>query len=774
MILNQGELRKAIYANSYDLSDEELFLSPSMNNYVRTIIESVTGRYKDKVSFSPCWKDDEMTACTNGYTIFANANNSFAKGKNRVERFSIYVAMLLHECGHILYTDFALCNDINKRYKEKKELYPEPECSEFVHLSSALQTELGPTLLNLRDMLDNCLEDGYVDKRVMSAVPGIGKNLKKLSECHCAGMKSFKEMKQEKADDTSIYMNMVLHYAKAGYLKADSDDTNDPVVESVLNVCDDIDKYRDEYDPYKRAKITNKILSCMYVAIKDMLEKQQNKQQENSQNQNNQEGGQQSADQSSSGHGSDGQSQQNNQNQSNDKEKSSNDGKETQNQKPSNESQDGQNNTSNTDAGASSSVSDGPMSPNSLGSAIQSALSGMNNIHNHNKDTHANTQSPLDNQKVNKNPGNDSNDRFDSAKQDSSSILSESALEQAMEKIAHEIAAEKVEKEQEKDINNSLHDDLSQIKEEAKKESDALKKQLSSSGKLSKEEERQIRQRLEATQLTMNTSLSVKRSEKLNKSEKERYEVCLKPYIKRLVRDIKREFDDRQRGGCERGLYSGTKFVPSRLSTPDKKLFARNIMPEDLPDMGVCVMLDTSGSTRGKRIEAEKKTAYMIYSFCKELNIPCAVYGFSTSCNHTTVTSYAEFYSLDNKDMERICAIQSSGCNRDGMALRYCTKRLLNMPCDEKILIVLSDGKPNDSGYGAKEGKLDIQDVLKKYSGKKITYITAAIGDDKELIQNIYCEGLSFKTAASFLDITNLEELPKLLVKILKKKLKAA
>ena len=113
--------------------------------------------------------------------------------------------------------------------------------------------------------------------------------------------------------------------------------------------------------------------------------------------------------------------------------------------------------------------------------------------------------------------------------------------------------------------------------------------------------------------------------------------------------------------------------------------------------------------------------------------------------------------------------IRAKENNRDGYALRYCAEMLSKRQEDIKLLFCVSDGVPEASGYGFANGKSDIQNVLREYAKKHILFITAGIGSDVGRIKNIYTDGLSEKNAAKFLNIEDLDTLPKSFIKIIKK-----
>ena len=114
-------------------------------------------------------------------------------------------------------------------------------------------------------------------------------------------------------------------------------------------------------------------------------------------------------------------------------------------------------------------------------------------------------------------------------------------------------------------------------------------------------------------------------------------------------------------------------------------------------------------------------------------------------------------FETDEKDRFRIAGMQPYGSNRDGTALWYAGSRLLERPEKQKLLFVISDGAPNANQYGGTGAKRDLQKIRKKLLQQGVFFQAAAIGSDKEAIQEIYEE--------SFLDITDLEQLPALLTK---------
>ena len=104
--------------------------------------------------------------------------------------------------------------------------------------------------------------------------------------------------------------------------------------------------------------------------------------------------------------------------------------------------------------------------------------------------------------------------------------------------------------------------------------------------------------------------------------------------------------------------------------------------------------------------------------------------------------------------------IHDGGSNRDGGAVRFVAEKLYRRSEDCKLFIVVSDGQPADGGYYGTAAELDLKGIRKEYTNKGITFLAAAIGDDKPAIKRCYGE-------SSFLDITDLKAFPVTIAKII-------
>ncbi len=155
--------------------------------------------------------------------------------------------------------------------------------------------------------------------------------------------------------------------------------------------------------------------------------------------------------------------------------------------------------------------------------------------------------------------------------------------------------------------------------------------------------------------------------------------------------------------------YSDTKIgieASENLFTKSRKI-DRNI--------AVMFMIDMSGSTAGWINEMEREALVLL---CESLNIlgdRYAIYGFSgvthERCELYKIKEFEEDYNDDVK--ARISGIEPQDYTRMGAAIRHLSKRLHQVEARTKLLITLSDGRPDDQdGYRGPYGIEDTRRAL--------------------------------------------------------------
>lgn len=124
-------------------------------------------------------------------------------------------------------------------------------------------------------------------------------------------------------------------------------------------------------------------------------------------------------------------------------------------------------------------------------------------------------------------------------------------------------------------------------------------------------------------------------------------------------------------------------------------------------DLAVQILLDISGSTgsmlpdSAKVLDVEKQAAIIFGEGLAALGDRFAVSGFSSNGReHCHYVAYKEFgESWSGAIRARILAATPSGSTRMGPALRHSGYRLSQQPCRQRLILLITDGKPMDSEY---------------------------------------------------------------------------
>ena len=128
-------------------------------------------------------------------------------------------------------------------------------------------------------------------------------------------------------------------------------------------------------------------------------------------------------------------------------------------------------------------------------------------------------------------------------------------------------------------------------------------------------------------------------------------------------------------------------------------------------NVAVIFMVDMSGSTRGWINEAERESLILLAEVLEILGDRYAIYGFSgmtrKRCELYKIKTFDEDY--DDEIKARISNIQPQDYTRMGVFIRHATHIFGNIEASTKLLITLSDGKPDD--YDTYRGEYGVEDT---------------------------------------------------------------
>ena len=186
------------------------------------------------------------------------------------------------------------------------------------------------------------------------------------------------------------------------------------------------------------------------------------------------------------------------------------------------------------------------------------------------------------------------------------------------------------------------------------------------------------------------------------------------------------------------------------------RLFTR--MHRDERNIAVMFMVDMSGSTQGWVNQAEREALVLLAESLETLGDRYAIYGFTgmsrKRCEVFPVKDFDEPY--DDEVKARISGIRAGDYTRMGAAIRHLSQRLVEVEARTKLLITLSDGKPDDylGDYRGEYGIEDTRQALFEARRNGIHAFCITIDEEgQEYLPHMY-------GAANYTVISEVEKLP--------------
>mgnify|MGYP006081424661 CR=1 FL=1 len=226
------------------------------------------------------------------------------------------------------------------------------------------------------------------------------------------------------------------------------------------------------------------------------------------------------------------------------------------------------------------------------------------------------------------------------------------------------------------------------------------------------------------------------------------------------INKIRRQFEalrieERWRGGERDGPELDLPRVVRALTDihagyqPDDTLFRRFI--RDPQDVTVMTLVDLSGSTHGRILSEEQRAVVLFAEGLHRLSVPHAFYGFNgtapTSCTLHRLKGFAEPY--DDAVYKRLGNLRATGGTRLGAHIREAHRMLASRSESRRILILLSDGKPEARGdyrgeYGIEDSAMAVKEGAKHgvkthcvsldFTADAPTYLTKIFGKGNFLV----------------------------------------
>ena len=713
MRTSHKQIRKRIMEVKSKITDEEFFASKAYRAYLMDITESATRRYKQPLKvFVAADYDDPSLAYTDMSRgmVYINACNeiTWSMPSRRLRSLSIE-GLNAHESGHNLFTDGSVWNAFILKLQRGK-FYPNTPrgltAQQKVYAKEIQTAMLDDTdevpravLLETAHTLSNILEDGYVDARYSLEFPGTparGIALNNLRIAECAP--DLQAMIDKKFYDHRIIENLLIQYINAGEVNNLSGYSGE-LLDMAIKLIPIVDDCVGDEDARGRCDAANRILIELWPIMQrcfDALRDQQKQAQQNSQNQQ----------PSGSGGSQPQQGQQ-------------------------------QQNAGSPGQGAQEALQ-------AIQAALQAQVPNLPLNPTGKNTPAATTQAFVPNQQ-----------QQEALKEEVQKVLAEETARIAAH-VTHGIDSEgdgEITTNTEYAGNGYQHaaSDIERVLEEMAEGivHEAMEEELS-------EELQREANTISYGNAHRGINVTVNRMSQVDPDLVDDYNAVAPELLrlsKRLQKSVSAALRDKRQGGKQTGLLAGKRLNQHALYRDDGRLFYNTRLPMDPINLAVGLLIDESGSMGGSdRITKARATAIVVQDFCEKLGIPIEIMGHTASCCHVELFSYASFDSVDRKDRYRLMDMSARSCNRDGAALRFAAEKLYRYPADAKMLILISDGQPNDHGYSGTAAEADLRGIKQEYDRKGVKIFAAAIGDDRDKIERIYGTG--------YLDITDLNKLP--------------
>jgi nitric oxide reductase NorD protein len=147
-------------------------------------------------------------------------------------------------------------------------------------------------------------------------------------------------------------------------------------------------------------------------------------------------------------------------------------------------------------------------------------------------------------------------------------------------------------------------------------------------------------------------------------------------------------------------------------------------------DLTLLILIDASGSTDGwisggrRVIDVEKEALLAVTTAMDALSLDSAIYGFSGhGPTHVSLRALKRFEERCTRDVQRrIGALEPEAFTRIGAAVRHGSALLARRPAARRLLLMLSDGKPNDCDRY--EGRYGVEDTRQSLAEARLLGIT--------------------------------------------------
>ena len=165
-----------------------------------------------------------------------------------------------------------------------------------------------------------------------------------------------------------------------------------------------------------------------------------------------------------------------------------------------------------------------------------------------------------------------------------------------------------------------------------------------------------------------------------------------------------------------------------------KRIWFRNTRGNEIPDMSVLLLIDGSGSMAGERRNSAMISSVILHEVLKKQGIQHAIVEHRAHYGEPEIdVNILVDFNAKEEEKLNIMQLDAENNTRDGLAL-YWAEKYINQKtfCDNKIIIVLSDGQPchDYDGYFGPVANKDTENAAKKIINRGTDIIAVALDND--------------------------------------------
>ena len=778
-------------------------VSTALTNVSQYLFDTIPFKTRKKINVTANYdkKNDAVAYATSESNIYVNFGNSYLdknpKGKKNTteKKWLLGKGLVLHEIGHILFTNFNDMANFQKAITADQWNWQRPikagVSPDFNEKLKEVNAYLNISVHNRKQFItafhdfNNIIEDGYIEEMLMKSFKGdFVASLYELRDFQYDDFPSIERVMEDGRSNFSIWQLMMLSYAKYGLIKVQDNSTfTEPLVKKFCNFLPSITDCVTEDNSYARLDKSLTLFIDMWSIVKEELvnitdeaydkmvrslesladsmgaanQRGQamniSQKSDSSENSLNRQITQLLAQSTNSG------SEEGTSSSSTGEQGSEQDGKAK--ATDSSSSSTGNDNSGSEEGTSSSSTSEQGNEQDGKAKATDS--SSGNESESDNSDategTSASSTSEQGSEQDGKAKAADSSSGNKSKNDLSDNVTDYDSI---LKKLSKELKEVKTEKEE----------DMQKAEQKAEQDISAAKQNVAQD-RVTEQARREARQNDEqiinnAIMDGPHARVTYRLHDYSPASYKDAYITMNNTYSleyigKKMANKVKPIFEKKIKGAVYHGQHCGSRISIPYYQKDSSKPFDRIKKPEKI-SLSCTVIIDQSGSMYGYKLKSALRAAAIIKIFCNELEIPTMVFGHSSSYPTMDIYRFCEFDGSEN-EIYTLAAGDAHCGTRDGAALLYAVNKLKQRREEKKIIFIISDGSPCDYGYSGATAYADIQGIIKSASAYGISFFAAAIDEDKESIAKIYGED-------RFVDISNLDDLPSKMAYVLKRALK--